>query len=118
MDLVSPLTGVVIPDFEQKITPSPSKPTMAGGETSAFDKILDAARTPKSKEVSNTQINQDVAKQFEVMVLSQFIGEVFREQADGAFGKGMQGDFYTSIFSEAVAEKLAEGDGFGIAKLL
>lgn len=118
MDLVSPLKGVVISDVDQKTTPSPPKTAMAGGELNEFNKILDAERTPKSDENPSSKFTPDVTKQFEVMVLSQLIGEVFKEQSDGAFGKGMQGDFYTSIFTDAVAEKLAEGDGFGIAKLL
>ena len=84
-------------------------------EIAGFQEAMAQARaTDRSAPVENI----DVAKQFETMVLSQLIAQVFHEQPDGAFGEGMQGDFYKSVFSEAIAEQMVKGGGIGIGEML
>ena len=62
--------------------------------------------------------NAKVAHDFEVVVLSQFLGDLFSQSTKTLFGDGLQSDVIGSLFTNALAKQLAEKNGLGIAKLI
>jgi Rod binding domain-containing protein len=85
---------------------------------SEFEKAVDnSAVFSKSKSFEPSE-KENAAAAFEAMVISQFIGEILKEQSAGAFGSGAEGDFYSSVFADAISKQLTEAGTFGIAKLL
>ena len=117
MDFVGPLSTVMSTDVARNTSALQPSPTSVRSETAKFAGLLEPSAAIKDKD-AEVSVSPDIAKKFEAMVLSQFIGEILREQSDSAFGEGVQGDFYQSVFAEAISQKLVEGDGTGIAKLL
>ncbi len=100
-----------------KIAPPPN-------EQLQFSTVLQSSMTASEIASSDAAASPDairaeeVAKSFEAMLISQFVGEIFTEQKGGFFGEGFQGDFYSSLFSDAIAKQLSERGGFGFAKLV
>ena len=68
---------------------------------------FDAARTNDSAAVE---------KSLEKMVISLMMKPMFAEFAEFTFGKGVEADVYSSLFSDAVADKIAAGGSFGLGK--
>lgn len=57
-------------------------------------------------------------QEFTAVITSQFIGEILKEQ-EGMFSSGgSDSQFYHSMLVNAVSEKLAETDAFGIGAVL
>ncbi len=70
----------------------------------------------KGDGISSKMEKDHVAKAFETMVVSQFLDPLLAEMGKALFGDGVQGDFYKSLFSDAVAESLSQRGGLGLAK--
>ena len=68
---------------------------------------FDAARTNNSAAVE---------KSLEKMVISLMMKPMFAEFAEFTFGKGVEADVYSSLFSDAVADEIAAGGSFGLGK--
>ena len=89
-----------------------------------FSTIFESTKAPANSNSADADRSaesirsEDVAKSFEAMLISQFVGEIFAEQKGSFFGEGFQGDFYSSLFSDAIAKQLSERGGFGFAKML
>lgn len=117
MDTITPITTnlALFADSSFSTTRTTLKQV---AESHDFQQLLQAENSDvKASQDASTE-KSDAVRKFEVMVLTQFISEVFREQPDDAFGEGMQGDFYISVYSEAIAEKVVDSGGLGIVELL
>lgn len=118
MDAINsiPIISFSTPEYEKLYTKVnvESRQRVKSDFAEAVDNIVGVS-DPKSLELSE---KHNVAIEFEAMVLSQFIGEMFKEQSVGAFGSGAEGDFYSSVFADAVSKQLSKSGSFGIAKLL
>lgn len=68
---------------------------------------FDAARTNNSAAVE---------KSLEKMVISLMMKPMFAEFAEFTFGKGVEADVYSTLFSDAVADEIAAGGSFGLGK--
>ena len=62
--------------------------------------------------------NAKVAHDFEVVVLSQFLGDLFSQSSKTLFGDGLQSDIIGLLFTDALAKQLAQKNGLGIAKMI
>ena len=56
----------------------------------------------------------DTAKAFETMVVSFMLKDVVKSDLQGVLGEGAGGDFYLSVFTDAVARQIVEAGGIGI----
>lgn len=61
----------------------------------------------------------EFAKQFESIFLRQMIQQMNKSMlSDGLFGESHQGKIYQGMFTDAMAETLAENGGIGLADVL
>ena len=86
-------------------------------------KFLEILQNQKASTVNSPANEREIeldkaAKAFEAMLVTQFMGEFFKESSSGAFGDGIEGEVYSSMFANAVAEKVADSGGFGFAEFL
>jgi len=56
----------------------------------------------------------NAAKEFETMVVSFMLKDVVRSDLKDVLGEGAGGDFYLSVFTDAVARQIVEAGGIGI----
>ena len=118
MDAINSLSGISTTPWEYSKVSTQTDISSSSPAKSEFAKAVDIAVDVRNLKLSGSSEKAKAAIEFETMVLSQFIGEMFKEQAAGAFGDGAEGDFYTSVFSDAISKQLSEAGGFGIAKLI
>lgn len=57
-------------------------------------------------------------RKFEAFMLQSFVQSMFTSDTTATFGKGIAGDYWKSMMAEAMANKMADGGGVGIARLL
>lgn len=55
---------------------------------------------------------------FEAFMLQSFVESMFSTDTSSVFGKGIAGDYWKSMMSEAIANQMADAGGIGIAKTL
>jgi len=60
----------------------------------------------------------EVGKSLEKMIISLMMKPMFAEFAEFTFGKGVEADVYTSLFSDAVADEVATGGSLGLGKYI
>lgn len=56
----------------------------------------------------------DAAKEFETMVVSFMLKDVVKSDLKNVLGEGAGGDFYLSVFTDAVARQIVKAGGIGI----
>ena len=56
----------------------------------------------------------DAAKEFETMVVSFMLKDVVNSDLKNVLGEGAGGDFYLSVFTDAVARQIVKAGGIGI----
>jgi Rod binding domain-containing protein len=82
---------------------------------------LDAARATSERPLSRTKAidperAREVAKDFEAVFLSQYIGFMFQGvQTDGMFGGGTGEDIFRSLLIQEYGRLVADRGGIGIA---
>jgi len=57
-------------------------------------------------------------RKFEAFMLQSFVQSMFTSDTTATFGKGIAGEYWKSMMAEAMANKMADGGGVGIARLL
>ncbi|MBX4378971.1 rod-binding protein, partial [Mycobacterium tuberculosis] len=57
-------------------------------------------------------------KKFESFMLQSFVESMFTGDNQAVFGKGIAGDYWKSMMAEAVAKKMADAGGIGVARML
>ncbi len=77
-------------------------------------KMLDKSRT--DFDVARTNNSSAVEKSLEKMVISLMMKPMFSEFAEFTFGKGVEADVYSSLFSDAVADEIAASGSFGLGR--
>ena len=116
MDTIDSVSGVLEVDRSAALGRLRATTQTSDVEATSFSNVLDIEKSENALVESKPLA--DANAQFEKMVISQMLGEIFQEQTEGAFGEGMQGDFYKSLFTDAIAEQLIKKGGLGIAKIL
>lgn len=69
--------------------------------------------TPKAPNASNPAY-----KKFEAFMLQSFVESMFTSDNQAVFGQGIAGDYWKSMMAEAVANKMTDAGGIGIARML
>ncbi len=85
--------------------------TSALNEIQRPSPVRPAITAPVSREAK-------AERQFESVVLSQFIGEMLPKDTPSAFGQGYAGDMWRSMLAERVADQIAASGRLGIAHRL
>lgn len=57
-------------------------------------------------------------RKFEAFMLQSFVQSMFTSDTSTTFGKGIAGEYWKSMMSEAMATKMADAGGVGIARML
>jgi flagellar protein FlgJ len=57
-------------------------------------------------------------KKFEAFMLQSFVESMFTGDNQAVFGQGIAGDYWKSMMAEAVANKMTDAGGIGIAHML
>jgi peptidoglycan hydrolase FlgJ len=57
-------------------------------------------------------------KKFEAFMLQSFVESMFTGDNQAVFGQGIAGDYWKSMMAEAVANKMTDAGGIGIARML
>lgn len=57
-------------------------------------------------------------RKFEAFMLQNFVQSMFTGDSQSTFGKGLAGEYWKSMMSDAIAQKMAEGGGIGVAAML
>ncbi len=73
----------------------------------------DSGATPKTPEAPNPAY-----KKFEAFMLQSFVESMFTGDNQAVFGEGIAGDYWKSMMAEAVANKMSDAGGIGIARML
>jgi len=92
-----------------------ASPFIAGQLGGEFQQALAQGANPPGADLSR---EAKAAREFETMVISSFLSDAFQSANSTAFGEGFQGEFYSQIFTRAVAEGIVENGGFGIAEMI
>ena len=67
----------------------------------------------KSSEAPNPSF-----KKFEAFMLQSFIESMFTGDNQAVFGQGVAGDYWKSMMAEAIANKMSDAGGIGVARML
>lgn len=114
--------GALSPSVTREVSPSraPNElianntvETMVG--TQSWASVLDRASL---QGAANESAPGDAMLRLEAMFISQLLQQAFSFEESGLFGEGTSGAFYSSVFSDAVAEKMIRHGGLGIADTL
>ena len=57
-------------------------------------------------------------KKFEAFMLQSFIESMFTGDNQAVFGQGIAGDYWKSMMAEAIANKMSDAGGIGVARML
>ncbi|QEW25600.1 rod-binding protein [Roseovarius indicus] len=57
---------------------------------------------------------EDVAQEFEAVLLSKFVDEMMKTVSVGTFGNKQQAEIWRSFLSDAVADQIAQSGGLGL----
>lgn len=97
---------------------SKTKPHNLSGPEKSFSKLLSSMKqTDAEGDTSRIDSTAKTMQKFEAMVVSEMFGTMLKSMPGDSFGAGMSGDFYKSMFAEALGEQIAKHGGLGIARL-
>ena len=68
---------------------------------------------PESQNATNPAY-----RKFEAFMLQSFVQSMFTSDTTATFGKGIAGEYWKSMMAEAMANKMADTGGVGIARML
>jgi len=92
--------------------------SMTTGTDVAFSNYADSFNAGVNT-VSQPQNSANSAyRKFEAFMLQSFVQSMFTSDTSATFGKGIAGEYWKSMMSEAMANKMADTGGVGIARLL
>jgi flagellar protein FlgJ len=57
-------------------------------------------------------------KKFEAFMLQSFVESMFTGENQAVFGKGIAGEYWKSMMAEAIANKMSDAGGIGVARML
>ncbi|MFQ0815583.1 flagellar biosynthesis protein FlgJ [Brucella anthropi] len=107
---------------ERLRTPSASGTMVAsaaGGLTrDGFTSFSDSLAAGVSVRPDAQNAANPAYRKFEAFMLQSFVQSMFTSDTTATFGKGIAGEYWKSMMAEAMANKMADGGGVGIARLL
>lgn len=91
--------------------------TSAGTEVS-FSSYAESFNARSNADPQSESPASSAYRKFEAFMLQSFVQSLFTSDASTTFGKGIAGEYWKSMMSEAMANKMADSGGVGIARLL
>ena len=79
---------------------------------------VEGATKSSAAGATETSKTSEVLRQFEKMVLSQFLEMMTKTVQAESLGDGLSAEIYNSYFAQAAADQIVESGGLGIAKLV
>ncbi|MHA7772929.1 rod-binding protein [Roseibium sp. M-1] len=121
LDVVKAADPVSLADATERL-----RSISAGGSGEGFQLAFTGASNRASTEMSSVRatgtdtaaVTKSPAKQFEAMILTQFVETMLPQDSEEIFGKGAAGEIWKSMLAEQVANQLAASGGVGIADLI
>jgi peptidoglycan hydrolase FlgJ len=83
-----------------------------GGQAFAVEPAAPGPASPKSAAPNPAYTK------FEAFMLQSFVQSMFPEDTKAVFGQGIAGEYWKSMMAEAIATKMADAGGIGIARML
>lgn len=83
-----------------------------------FASIQQASMAADGSTVTKPDAPNPAYKKFEAFMLQSFVESMFTGDNQAVFGQGIAGDYWKSMMAEAVANKMADAGGIGIARML
>lgn len=72
-----------------------------------------------SQKATEKQKNAAVSKQFESVLVKQYLNEALKPMFKGVFNEDGEGNrLYRHFFTDAISESIAQGGGFGLSSIL
>lgn len=91
----------------------------AGGLTrDGFTSFSDSLAAGVSVRPDAQNAANPAYRKFEAFMLQSFVQSMFTSDTTATFGKGIAGEYWKPMMAEAMANKMADGGGVGIASLL
>ncbi|MFK0686520.1 rod-binding protein [Ochrobactrum sp. BD67] len=98
---------------------APSASAASGGLTQdGFASFSDSLAAGVSVRPDVQNAANPAYRKFEAFMLQSFVQSMFTSDTTATFGKGIAGEYWKSMMAEAMANKMADGGGVGIARLL
>ena len=79
---------------------------------------LKAAGATEATPAEAVASHMKAYKKFEAFMLQSFVETMFTGDNEAVFGQGIAGDYWKSMMAEAIANKMADAGGVGIARML
>jgi peptidoglycan hydrolase FlgJ len=79
---------------------------------------LDNARDSKMANVKQTDEAPETYRNFEAVVLQNFVQSMMPKESEEVYGKGSSGEYWQSMMAEQIAKSISDGGGIGIAASL
>lgn len=79
---------------------------------------MQPASTSSTIAGSTAHVPNAAFKKFEAFMLQSFVESMFAGDNQAVFGEGIAGDYWKSMMAEAVANKMADAGGIGVARML
>jgi len=121
LDVARAADPVLLADATKRL-----KSISAGGSGEGFQLAFAGATNRTSADMTPFRstgsdagaVARSPAKQFEAMILTQFVETMLPQDSEEIFGKGTAGEIWKSMLAEQVANQLAASGGVGIADLI
>lgn len=81
------------------------------------DNFASFATTASAATAGQTDVNPAYRK-FEAFMLQNFVQSMFTGDTQTSFGKGIAGDHWKSMMADAIAQKMTDNGGIGVADML
>lgn len=127
---INPPSDLVL-DVAMAADPQAMRTSMVRLRNMAADRV--AAQTPLSREnfaslqqggqtldggAAKTPAPNPAFRKFEAFMLQSFVESMFAGDNQAVYGKGIAGDYWKSMMSEAIANQMADAGGIGVARML
>ncbi|MEK1889143.1 MAG: rod-binding protein [Phyllobacterium sp.] len=83
-----------------------------------FASMQQATPAPEADGAKATDAPSRAYKKFEAFMLQSFVESMFTGDNQAVFGQGIAGDYWKSMMAEAIANKMSDKGGIGIARML
>ncbi|KXF76003.1 hypothetical protein ATN84_13825 [Paramesorhizobium deserti] len=87
-------------------------------DPSSAQEAFSVEATASDATVSKNTGHNPVYTKFEAFMLQSFVQSMFPQDASAVFGQGISGEYWKSMMAEAIAQKMADVGGIGIARML
>lgn len=102
-----------------KVTKAQTEAVQLASAGKGFDASIGQVHDLRSLKTSNANEKDDKTVQtyrnFEAMVLQNFVQSMMPKDAEDVYGEGTTGDYWKSMMAEQIAKEISAGGGIGIA---